>query len=404
MVDLADLLQRLCSVRPDRRPGSPGNHHAVDLVATLLTDLGWRVETSEFPVVCWEGDLGHLATGGRTWPITPSPYGLGWQGRAPVHPVSMEGELAADHDGAILLLHGELCTAPLTPKGYPFYGSERDERLVSRLEECGAMAVLAVTGRAPEVVGSVEPFPLIEDGAFLVPTGNLREADGADLLGALAAGDALGPAALGPAALDLPARRWPATARNIVARRGPQDGRVTLVAHIDSKPGTPGAVDNATGVVVLARVAELLVGAPDNVGVELLIVNGEDHYAAPGEMDYLRTADLSQVRLAINVDGAGYRGGPTAFSTYGSADQLDLAPLLAQGLVPGPAWPQSDHMVFAMSGCPAIALTSADLATVMEQVAHSPTDTPDLVDPDLLEAAARGIDALVRSLVTPEDR
>ncbi len=399
MVDPGDLLDRLCSVLPDRRPGSPGNRQAVDLVAELLTDLGWAVETPEFPVVSWEGGPGHLTAGEGTWPVESSPYGLGWQGTAPMHPVSTEDELVADHDGAILLLHGELCASPLTPKGYPFYGSERDERVVRRLEECGAVAVLAITGRAPEIAGSVEPFALLEDGAFLVPTGNLREADGAELLGVLAATGA--PVS---AVLDLPARRWPATARNIVARRGPQVGRVVLVAHIDSKPGTPGAIDNATGVVVLTRVAELLVGAPDDLGVELLIVNGEDHYAAAGEMDYLRTADLSQVRLAINVDGAGHRGGPTAVSTYGSADQLDLAPLLAHGLVPGPAWPQSDHMVFAMSGCPAIALTSADLATVMEQVAHSPTDTPDLADLGLLESAARGIDALVRSLATQEER
>jgi aminopeptidase YwaD len=399
MVDLADLLDRLCTVSPDRRPGSPGNHEAVDRVAGLLTDLGWAVEDPEFPVVCWEGSPGRLDLGGRSWPVVPSPYGLGWQGAAPMHPASAEGELGADHDGAILLLHGELCAGPLTPKGYPFYGFERDERIVRRLEGSGALAVLAITGRAPEIAGSVEPFALIEDGAFLVPTGNLSEADGVEVLGVLAMGDT--PRS---AVLDLPARRWPATARNIVARRGPPEGRVVLVAHIDSKPGTPGAIDNATGVVVLARVAELLVGASDDLGVELLIVNGEDHYSAPGEMAYLGTTDLSQVRLAINVDGAGYRGGPTAVSTYGSADRLDLTPLLAHGVVPGPSWPQSDHMVFAMAGCPAIALTSADFATVMEQVAHSPTDTPDLADLDVLESAARGIDALVRSVAKQEER
>ena len=78
-------------------------------MAELLTDLGWDVETPEFPVVCWEGDPGRLVLGGRTWSVAPSPYGLGWRGTAPMHPVSTEGELAADHDGAILLLHGELC-------------------------------------------------------------------------------------------------------------------------------------------------------------------------------------------------------------------------------------------------------------------------------------------------------
>jgi aminopeptidase YwaD len=386
VLDLAGLLDRLCAVTPDRRPGSPGNHAAVELVAAQLSDVGWQVETPGFPVVCWEGQPGHLTLAGRTWPVDPSPYALGWQGRAAIHPACTEADLAADHGGAIVLLHGEMAGAPLTPKGYPFYGSERDTRIVARLEACGAMAVLAITGRAPEVAGSVEPFALIEDGAFLVPTGSLREAHGTELLAALAEspqGTAVD--------LLLPSQRWTASARNIVARRGRQDGRVTVVAHIDSKPGTPGAVDNASGVVVVARVAQLLADAPSDAGVELLFVNGEDHYAAPGEQHYLATTDLAGVRLAINVDGAGYRGGPTAFSTYGSVDELDLAPLAAEGLVPGPPWPQSDHMVFAMSGVPAIALTSWDLTTLMQHVTHSAHDTPDLVDVALLEAAARGI-------------
>ena len=46
MVELGDLLDRLCAVLPDRRPGSPGNHQAVDLVAELLTlvdgNIGWK--------------------------------------------------------------------------------------------------------------------------------------------------------------------------------------------------------------------------------------------------------------------------------------------------------------------------------------------------------------------------
>ena len=392
MIDLAALLQRLCSVQPDRRPGSPGNEEAVDLVAGLLAGLGWQVETPEFPVICWEGGSGSLALGERAWPVSVSPYSLGWRGTAVVHPVDHEDGLAADHGGAIVLLHGDLATSPLTPKGYPFYGSDRDARIIERLEGCGAVAVLAVTGRAPEIAGSVEPFALIEDGAFPVPTGNLREGDGRAVFAALATG---GPAEA--AELLLPARRWEATARNIVARRGPQAGRVTVVAHIDSKPGTPGAVDNASGVVVLTRVAELLADAPADLGIELLAVNGEDHYAAPGEMDYLGHTDLFLVRLAINIDGAGYRDGPTAFSTYGAADQLDLSPLAAQGLVPGPQWPQSDHMVFAMGGCPAIAVTSSEVTTLMEQVTHSERDTPNLVDVGLLEAVARGIADLILS-------
>jgi aminopeptidase YwaD len=376
-MDLASLLAQLCAAGPDRRPGSAGNEAVV---------------CPRFPVLGWEGQPGTLTIAGQTWPVHPSPYAAGWRGAAPIRAAATEAELASDLVGSVVLLHGELAASPLTPKDYPFYSSERDERIIARLESSGAVAVLAATGRSPELAGSLDPFPLIEDGAFAVPTGNLTERDGGAVLACL-------PGRRPPvsANLDLPARRWESSARNVVATRGDQSGRVTVVAHIDTKPGTPGAIDNATGVVVLCRVGELL--ADWRAGVELLAVNGEDHYAASGELDYLAATDLSEVRLAVNIDGAGLRGGHTAWSAYGVPDDLDLSALAgAPGLQPGPPWPQSDHMVFAAAGRPAVALTSTDFARVMQEVAHSPDDTPGLVDVELIDQAARAIAALVRSM------
>jgi aminopeptidase YwaD len=386
--DAAALLHALCRVHPDRRPGSPGNDEAVDLVAGVLSALGWRVECPRFPVVDWSGEPGTLTLGEEAWPVHPSPYGLGYAGQAPLHPVADEAALAARHDGAILLLHGDLTAAPLTPKDYPFYGSDRDSRIVARLEQCGALAVVAVTGRAPQLAGSWDPFPLIEDGAFEVPTANMTAAAGASLLASVARH----PEPV--ASLDLPARRWATWARNVVARRGAEPTWVTVVAHLDSKPGTPGAVDNASGVVVLVRVAQLLADADPSLAVELLAVNGEDCYSAAGEQHYLATTDLACVRLALNIDGVGYRGSPTAISAYNWPEGRPVPDL--PGVVPGPQWPQSDHMLFAMAGRPALALTSAAADHVLQHVAHSPLDTADLVDLAALESTAQAVATLVR--------
>lgn len=392
-LDLASLLESLCAVEPDRRPGGPGNDEAVDLVASIWRASGWEVRTPQFPVVDWAGSPGSLHLADRTWELSPSPYGTGWHGSAPLHLAATESDLAADHRGAVLLLHGELTAAPLTPKDYPFYGSDRDARVVAALESCGAVVVVAVTGRAPGLAGAVDPFPLIEDGAFAVPVGDLRRADGDELVAAVAVPD--DPVVT----VDLPAARWAASARNVIAGRGDQSDRITVVAHVDSKPGTPGAIDNAAGVVVLVRMAELLADLPDDArpGVELLAVNGEDHHQAAGEIDYLAHTDLACVRLAINIDAAGLRGTTTAFSGYGLPEGFGLDPLRENGLVEGPSWPMSDHMVFAMAGRPAIALTSDALDRVLDQIAHTPGDVPGLVDSALLEQAAQAVAALVRA-------
>ena len=58
--------------------------------------------------------------------------------------------------------------------------------------------------------------------------------------------------------VTIDAERWEARAENVIATRGPRSPRVTVIAHVDAKPGTPGAVDNAAGVVTLIDLADRL--------------------------------------------------------------------------------------------------------------------------------------------------
>jgi glutaminyl-peptide cyclotransferase len=78
--------------------------------------------------------------------------------------------------------------------------------------------------------------------------------------------------------------------RNILARFRPREGRrVLYLAHWDSRPTAdresdparvgepiPGANDGASGVAILLGVAEALKRSPAAVGVDLLLVDGED--------------------------------------------------------------------------------------------------------------------------------
>jgi len=387
-------LQTLCSVEPDRRLGGPGNDSAVRYVAAQLEDLGWATSLQWFDCLGWHTDGGEIRIDGTTHPVEPAPYGAGVSTRGRLVAAATAEELAAaDADGAILLLHGGLTAQPLTPRRYPFYESAEDEAVLRLIEGSAAAAVVAVTGRFPEMCGAVDPFPFIEDGSVDVPAASVGKAIGAALL------DQIGR----HAEIHLGSRRWPARGANVVARRGRRDRRITVVAHIDTKPGTPGALDNGTGVVTLLRVAEALrdEGFDHGTGIEMLVVNGEDTYSAAGEVRYLAEANLHEVALAINVDGIGLPGGDTAWSLYGCPDELAdvLRGQLEQpGLVEGQAWIQSDHAVFAMRGCPALAFTSADLDTALGWVAHAPTDTPDGVDVRSVETTAGAIADVVRAL------
>jgi aminopeptidase YwaD len=172
-------------------------------------------------------------------------------------------------------------------------------------------------------------------------------------------------------------------------------------AHIDAKAGTPGATDNATGVVVLLLLAELLAGYSDRLGVELVALNGEDYYAASGEMQYLARNEgrWGEILLGVNLDGTGYRQGRTAYSLYGCPP--DLEGLIRQTLAAHPAlfegepWYQGDHGLFLMNGRPALAITSERFAEILAEFAHTPRDHPEIVEPARLVEAALALRDLV---------
>jgi aminopeptidase YwaD len=150
--------------------------------------------------------------------------------------------------------------------------------------------------------------------------------------------------------------------------------------------GTPGALDNAAGVVTLLLLAEMLADYAGSLGVELVALNGEDHYSAAGEIEWLKhsAGAFDTILLGINVDDAGYVRGESAYSLYGCPPEMaaTIAAVMARhaGIVPGEPWYQSDHGLFIMQGVPALALASTEVAEVMEQIAHTPRDTPDVVD------------------------
>jgi aminopeptidase YwaD len=195
----------------------------------------------------------------------------------------------------------------------------------------------------------------------------------------------------------------------VIARRGSGGGRrVVLFAHIDTKEGTSGALDNAGGVAVLLLLAELLRDYSGALRVELVAMNGEDYYAAPGEMQWLRLNEgqLGDIVLGINLDGVGHRAGRPAYTLYGCPPELesDIREILGSRspLVEGRPWYQSDHSLFLMNGVPALAFTSEQFTDLWSEVAHTPLDVPDIVDPRQLAVVAEALRDLLLHLAARE--
>lgn len=388
------IVEALCAVPVDRRPGSLSNDRAVDYAAQNLSDAGFAVSTPQFECLDWECGEAAVTVQGSTVSVTPSPYGLGIDTSGPLRVVTSIDDLRSeDIHGAVVVVTGNLSAEPLTPKAFPFYGSDKHTAIIDALESASPRAVVAVTGKYPALCGALDPFPWIEDGDFSIPSASVRPIDAGPLLSAEGRS----------AAVTIEAQRIPSQARNVTARLGPTGPRITVCAHIDTKPGTPGAVDNAAGVAVLLMLADRL-GADNElpIGVELLAVNGEDHYAAPGEVAWLdaNRDGLDDVALFVNIDAAGYMSGRTSYSFYNVDDAMVARArnLLIEypDLVEGPQWFQSDHAIFALRGRPAMAFTTEFVQEMLAELFHSASDIPAQVEPDRIVSLARALEQMVR--------
>jgi aminopeptidase YwaD len=389
-------LRDLCVHIPSRCVGSQGNRDATDLFARQMESFGFQVERPEFDCMDWTQQGASLSVGRNPVEARVSPYSLGGRFEAPLAVVSSLEELEAiEARESILLVRGALSREQLMPKSFTFYNPDEHKRIIRLLEEKKPRAIIAATSRNPEMAGAASPFPLIEDGDFNIPSVYLTEEAGVEL--ANHAGEHV--------SLDIRAQRLPAQGCNVVARKGKEfQQRVVCFAHIDSKQGTPGALDNASGVTILLLLAELLEHYDGALGLELVALNGEDYYSNPGEMLYLGSHEgrFDEIHLGINLDGVGYREGDTAYSLYGCPEELaDLIRKVFRardGIVEGEPWVQGDHMLFVINQRPALALTSAEVLRLMNELVHTPKDRVEVVDPGRLVLAAQALHALLQNL------
>ncbi len=389
-------LSTLCGVRPNRRTGSPGNRVATRFFAETARACGYEIDATPFACLDYACEGVALTHAGQAFDVQVSPYSLGCDIEAELIAVSTEGELeCADCRGKIVLMQGALCSEPLMPKSFVFYNPEHHQRLIALLESKSPASLITATGANPEQAGALNPYPLFVDGDFDIPSVYCRAATGEGL--ATLQGE--------PVHLRIDARRVPSQASNVIAslERGAPH-KTVITAHIDAYEGTPGATDNASGVVVLLLLAEMLADYRGAHAIELAALNGEDHYSAGGQMDYLsRYGDeMADIVLAVNLDGVGYRRGGTAYSFYGCspAQEQTGSEVLGryEGLAQGAPWFSGDHMLFVQNGVPALALTSERVSELMSTVTHTPADAPEIVDCHKLVELAEALDALVRAL------
>jgi aminopeptidase YwaD len=389
-------LKTLCNVKPSRRVGSSGNREATDFFAKTIRSHGYEIDTTPFDCLDHIRGESHLVHNDKAFNVHISPYSLGCDILAELITVSTVEELESINcEGKILLMRGAICSEQLMPKNFVFYNPEHHQKIITLLESWMPAGIITATGKNPELVGALYPYPLIVDGDFDIPSVYCRDSVGEEI--ANLQGEVF--------QLKIDARRLASTATNVIARlnQGPSE-RILITAHIDTYEDTPGALDNASGTVVLLLLAEMISNYRGDKCIEIAAFNGEDHYSAGGQMDYLNRygSELNSILLAINIDDAGYVKGKSSYSFYECSPQFEeRAEAIFRrydGLTRGDQWFNGDHMIFVQSQIPSMAFTSECMLELMRTVTHTASDTPDIIDYHKLVEVAESLDALVRSL------
>jgi Iap family predicted aminopeptidase len=342
------LLETLGRTIGVRTAGSEEAARAADEIAEAFRELGLEPRFHEFPLLGYDAEEPELEIDGERWTAGPCIY---------AHPGAVEGEVTKLGDGIWAVGEGRLRRSLFGRGPIPF---------LAGLQYGGYIAT------PPTAFLSVADAERLEDGmhARLVVRGTF-----------------------------VPGRRE----RNVVAElAGAREEAVVVGAHYDSVWRGPGAIDNATGVEGLRRVAERLVGG-DHPRSLRFVAFGAEEIGLVGARRYVldekEAGRLDQIVGMVNLDCIG-RGDKLELlaapaELLGRAEQAARAlGLLDRYEVETEIGEEAgtDHLPFVQNKIPAISILHFPYDDY-----HLPSDTLELVDERLMDDAVDLAVALVES-------
>lgn len=237
-------LHELCNKIGNRPLGTLNNHKAEAYILGVYEELGLQVNRQEYACKSWECEKAEFFFDDESIPAVVNAYSNSCNVEAAFRAAGNIFELEnGDFKDKIAVIYGELTQAPLAAKCNSVYNPAEHKKIVGLLETKEPLAVIAVSHR------TTNPVPIIENWDFEISSITISTIDGMRLL--------KNPE--GKLRLKIKSEFEASHAANIVGKYG-KNGKEKLVlcAHLDTKYGTDGASDNASGVAVLLTIAELL--------------------------------------------------------------------------------------------------------------------------------------------------
>lgn len=388
------MLQLLKKLAIPRAVGTKGNNEIIQFLREFFEKSGYTVKSMPFTCTVWEESASAIEWENRKLKIRVSPYSKSFCGEGMIKIVETMDELSElECKDTILLLTGELSKEPLQPKDYPFYYPDEHKNLIDLLEQKKPLAIIAATGKHP--MCGLDPYPLFEDGNFLIPSAYISENDYAksrDEINGKRVRVCISSECAETESEQIYASKTVPNAK----------GKIVICAHMDSKNHTQGALDNASGIATMLKLAETL--HVTDYDIDMVPFNCEEYYGANGELLYIDEIAKNQddIKLLINIDSVGHVGSDVASSFYNVSEELTNR--ITQIIIRrehtqlGMEWYAGDHAVFAFQGVACIAITSSDIAEGGLDCTHTMEDEIQTVDVKRLEDAASFVEELVSQI------
>jgi aminopeptidase YwaD len=291
-------------------------------------------------------------------------------------------------------------SSPVAPVSAPVASaagaSEQERLLIERMSASSTMQHIEVLNRTPRVWKSAD-----YDKAAEYVVQELRDAGWDVHVEELASGGWMG-----------------GKLRNVVAeRRGtaPDAERKLVVAgaHLDSVRGAPGANDNASGSSTLIELAKGFAGIDTRNDIRLVWFDGEEA-GLLGSKAHVKAnaADSARTLAMLNMDMVGSQFGQVGFDlgmrTGNALGDAVKGAMLRTGLA-ATQYPdrhsRSDHASFDSAGIPSLDFgVSVRAVEKQDPNYHSPRDTIDKINPQVLEGYGDLIAVMLLDLANRAER
>lgn len=393
MGDITDKVmahvQHLCVDIGHRPAGSPQNKAAAEYIESVFRNFGLSCERQVFSCAGWEHHETILKLGNHPMEGSANWHSLPGSVTGPIIALGTLEELQrAELTGHIAVLYGTLTQDEISNRNSTVYYPSVHREINTLIDKKRPLAVITVT-----------PFlyslrDVIKDPDMPVPSLTVTPEVGLELLRHV--GEIVH--------LQISSKCTQDTSWNVIGSiPGTRPERIVISAHYDTVWGSPGAIDNASGVGVILTLAELLAERELSFGFEFYASSGEE-FGGQGTIAYLERYNLKEIPFRwdkpvgeqspvwepilanINIDGVGVQLSPNSVTTIAASKAFDgLVNRIKTEKYPGLEsvypWPASDHYTFYSHGVPSIAFK---FEGGVPNIHHHPIDTIQWINPGRL--------------------